>query len=698
MKKILLIFFVAALHFTVFAQKAEIRIIKNGDSALSAWQILDEKYLPVVTGDEFPSGDTIILSLEANKRYFFEVSVSEIFHLDTSLYSLMINDESIMLVSSVIGPGDHFLPFFTGTRPEPEAKITGGTDVDISEFPWQIYLESRNYLCGGSIIDNEWILTAAHCAVDDNNVVIRASEMEVKAGANNPRNPSDGRLYYVSQVIVHEDFDPVTLNNDIALLKLREPISYVNAEPIKLISEIDALDGATDPGVMTWVTGYGITSIDPPAYPTTLQMIRLPIVTNEQASTVWKNIPGTDMMAGYRTTNKDACTGDSGGPLVVAVSGSYKLAGLVSWGSSKCDTYGAYTRLSLFESWITSKTGIEITFRAPVPQGDSIICPGTLLSEYNVSPVNGASGYEWSLVPDYAGSMTGINQTATVVWNRDFTGRASVNLKVLRNEEVSEMSQLTVNVAKATRLISEPEDTVFCAEQPFTLKTEAEGYNLVYTWYKNSSLFNSGSSGSVTIPDATTHDSGEYYCEITGSCGDAMTTPASLTVLPVTRISQISPDKEVPFGDDITLESVNEGHNLSYQWYKDDNILNSGTLSYFELKNVNANDIGLYRVMVSGSCGTETSDNVYVYVKNESSSTDPKIYVWPTIINNEFRIALNSDQYYGILLFNMTGKLLKDIINCQYQTTIDMGGLPSGIYIVTVYTQYFRKSVKIIKK
>lgn len=698
MNKIVLISLLVAINSAAFAQKANIRIIKTLNASVSDWQILDEKYLPAVTGDEFSSGDTIIFSLEANKRYFFKVSALEILFKDTCLYSLQLNNEPIILVDADIGSGDHFFPFFTGMKVDEEAKITGGSDTDISQFPWQIYLVAEGYKCGGSIISSEWIITAAHCAKDNDNETIRASEMVVTVGTNNPRNPSEGRRYNVSEVIVHENFDPVTFNYDIALLKLSEAINYPNAEPIKLVSSQDVIDGATDPGVMTWLTGYGITTVSPPVYPTTLQKVQLPIVTNSQASVVWKNIPETDMMAGYLNGGRDACLGDSGGPLVVPVSDEYKLAGLVSWGSSECDTYGAYTRLSLFESWITAKTGIEITFKAPVPSGDSIICPGTLLSEYNVSPVNGATGYEWSLVPDYAGSMAGINQTATVVWNREFAGRASVNLQVLRNGEVSEMSQLTVNVAKATRLISEPEDTVFCAEQPFTLKTEAEGYNLVYTWYKNSVLFSSGSSGSVTIPDATTDDSGDYYCEITGSCGDAVTKPASLTVLPVTRISQISPDKEVPFGDDIILETVTEGHNLLYQWYKDNNILNSATLSYFELKNVNANDIGLYRVKVSGSCGTETSDNVYVYVKNESSSTDPEIYVWPTIINNEFRIALNSDQYYGILLFNITGKLLKDINDCQYQTTIDTDGLPSGIYIVTVYTQYFRKSVKIIKK
>ena len=156
------------------------------------------------------------------------------------------------------------------------------------------------------------------------------------------------------------------------------------------------------------------------------------------------------MMAGYHGMNKDACTGDSGGPLIVPVSDGYKLAGLVSWGSSNCNTYGAYTRLSLFESWITEKTGIEITFKAPVPEGDSIVCPGTTSSGYYVSTVTDATSYEWLLTPENAGTLTANYENATVLWNSGFKGTASISLQVARNEEQSEISQLTVNIAKQT--------------------------------------------------------------------------------------------------------------------------------------------------------------------------------------------------------------------------------------------------------
>ena len=64
-------------------------------------------------------------------------------------------------------------------------------------------------------------------------------------------------------------------------------IDYQNATPIRLVSRIDSASGAIDPGVMSWVTGYGLTKVSPPTVPIYLQKVQLPIVSNAQASTIW---------------------------------------------------------------------------------------------------------------------------------------------------------------------------------------------------------------------------------------------------------------------------------------------------------------------------------------------------------------------------------------------------------------------------
>jgi hypothetical protein len=141
-----------------------------------------------------------------------------------------------------------------------------------------------------------------------------------------------------------------------------------------------------------------------------------------------------------------------------------------------------------------------------------------------------------------------------------------------------------------------------------------------------------------------------------------------------------------------------EGHNLTYQWQKDGNTIEQGNTSNLVLQNVNANDIGLYRTTVTGTCGTLLSGKVYVYVKKEDYSGDPELFVWPTMVKEEFSVALSNDKNYTILLYNTIGRLLKIRENCQYQTKMNIGDLPPGIYIVTVFNDTYRRSIRLIKK
>ena len=432
MKNILFISILYLIPISVMSQKVPIQVIKSGNAALSEWQILDKQYRPVFPGSEYFKQDSVSFTLEANERYLLEISVSEIYEPDTTLYSLRINGEPIMLIRSKIEPGDHFYPFFTGIKAEP-TKIIGGTNANIADFPWQVYYISGPYLCGGSIIDQNWVVTAAHCTKDSNGNPISASSMQIKVGSS---TTSGGKVYNVSNVIVHLGFNSQTLINDIALLKIAGPINYTNATPIKLVSPYDVAAGATDPGVMSWVTGWGLIRVNPQTLPSNLQMVQLPIVSNAQAAIVWGTIPSTDIMAGYLTGNKDACNGDSGGPLVVPVNNEYKLAGLVSWGSSNCDTYGGYTSVSALETWILTNTGIQYAPSSPI--GDTIVCQGVNSSQYSTGLIPGATSYEWQMSPSNAGVITGNSNNGIVVWNTNYAGSVTILVRATIYGTISE--------------------------------------------------------------------------------------------------------------------------------------------------------------------------------------------------------------------------------------------------------------------
>ena len=696
MKRFLFISLLYLISFSLMAQKVSIKVLQTKNSSRTEWQILDSQHKTIFSGVDFLHEDSFTFSLEASKKYFLKISAFEITNPDTVLYTLILNGEPILLIKSDIGIGDHLFPFFTGVR-NLDTKITGGTNAVISDFPWQVYYISGNFRCGGSIISGNWIVTAAHCTQTDIGTPILASDMFVKVGANNPSIALDGKLYSVSEVIVNAGFDSQTLINDIALLRLKDSINYPNATPIKFITAADIAEGATVPGVMTWVSGWGLTHVNPDIIPINLHKIQLPIITNVQASTVWNSIPSTDIMAGFLNGNKDACNGDSGGPMVVPVLGEYKLAGIVSWGSPNCDTYGAYTRVSDFESWIQAKTGITY-FKPPPPVGDFIICQGTESSQYSIGTYPGATAYEWKILPASAGVISGNSGNASVLWNISYTGSVNVIVRVTVNKKVSDWARLDGNVVPNTKLLSQSVDTAVCAGQPVSLNAVAEGHDLIFKWTKNGQVIQSGSSGKHSIQSTTINDSGDYGFEITGSCGAIISGVIKLTVYPLTRITFVSPAVEVAFGGDVTLEVKSDGHDLTYQWQKDGTLLDNSISSTLLLQNVNATNIGLYRTTVSGTCGIEISDSVYVYVKKANYSAEPEVFAWPTITSNEFTVALSTDIVYNVQIFNSSGLKIRELNNCQYQTIFNISTLAKGVYIIEIYNKDFRKAIRIIKE
>jgi secreted trypsin-like serine protease len=698
MKRFLFILFLFLISLSVPAQKADIKLLLKGHKEVTGWQITDNQDITVFSGDEYLQNDSVTFSLSANRYYNLRISVAAVNSPDTTFLILYLNGEPLINIRSDIRPGDHIFQFYTGTRTI-NAKITGGTDALISDFPWQVYYISGSFRCGGSIISGRWVVTAAHCTEDNQGVAIPASSMSVIVGANDPKNkPQEGKTYKVSQVIVNAGFDNQTLLNDIALLKLTDSINFPNAAPIKLISAKDVAEGATVPGVLSWVTGWGLTHVSPNILPTALQKVQLPIVSTAQAATVWGPVPVTDLMAGYLNGNKDACNGDSGGPLVVPVLGEYKLAGIISWGSASCNTYGAYTSVSAMENWIRTNTGITTLFVPPSPSGSSIICQGTESSQYFIAPVAGATSYEWKVLPALAGTITGNSLNASILWNQSFTGPVNIIVRVTINNVVSDWSRLDANVVLNTVLLSQSNDTIICAGQPVALSVNAIGYNLTYKWTKDGQVVQTGSSPKLTFTSAITDNTGSYICEITGSCGKIVSDVRKLTVYPLTKITHISSGVEVPFGTEVTLAVNSDGHDLVYQWQKDGTFISNSNTPSLLLSNLNANDIGIYRTTVTGTCGVVVSDSIYLYVKRTNFTAEPEVFLWPSVTNNEFTVALSNENFYNIRIFSTSGKKFRELLNCRHQTRINISTMARGVYIVEISGTNFRKTIKIIKE
>lgn len=248
-------------------------------------------------------------------------------------------------------------------------RIVNGIEAPEGLLPWQISMFSAvfGHFCGGTIVNDNWVITAAHCLTDQDAI---KPEFRVLEGTNSLL--SGGRVREVVRAIKHEGYDPDTKANDIALLQLAPLPAETRAAPRaatgKLLIAPLALNRANRqaaaPGKAT-VSGFGVTREGNSAVSARLMMVDVPVIDNAacNAPALYNGAIGPGMMcAGKLAPDSegdivDSCQGDSGGPLVEGVnSGSPRLIGVVSWGEgcARPNRPGIYTRVSAYYDWISA--------------------------------------------------------------------------------------------------------------------------------------------------------------------------------------------------------------------------------------------------------------------------------------------------------------------------------------------------------
>merc|ERR1711923_509166 len=235
--------------------------------------------------------------------------------------------------------------------PPSKDRIVGGFEAQENQWPWQVALFIDNaWFCGGSIISENYVMTAAHCADG-------ASYFDIMAGAHNVRASSEPHRVEITSYNgwTHPGWNHNTLENDIALIELPSPMSlndYIKPSCMPMAGD------TADVNEMVTCTGWGKPSDSAGGISPVLRMVEdRPIISNSECNAIY-GIVGDGVVCIDTTGGKGTCNGDSGGPLNMkydvksgASGDKWKQVGVVSFGAP-----AGFTRTEYYLDWICSET------------------------------------------------------------------------------------------------------------------------------------------------------------------------------------------------------------------------------------------------------------------------------------------------------------------------------------------------------
>jgi hypothetical protein len=239
-------------------------------------------------------------------------------------------------------------------------RIFGGSHATPNSWPWQVLYEERKPcgnnqiclgVCGGTLIDSRHVLTAAHCLGTTNPAMIT-----ITAGLHNKKNnEADTRqVRAVERIFMHSGYNEKTIQNDIAILRLAQPVQFNKfVQPACLPGP----EPAADADVV--LIGWGATKLGAGAYHE-LKQTKVKVVGDCAQHWGMQVDEDKQVCVGHTGTGDSACQGDSGGPMLYQHNGQWIVSGVTSFGNAEeCSTFAhskpnVYVRVSAYLPWINN--------------------------------------------------------------------------------------------------------------------------------------------------------------------------------------------------------------------------------------------------------------------------------------------------------------------------------------------------------
>ncbi|XP_037936060.1 brachyurin [Teleopsis dalmanni] len=243
-----------------------------------------------------------------------------------------------------------------------EGRIISGTPAALGQLPWQVILkrdEMDDLLCGGSIIANNWVLTAAHCTYGLSSIYLIFGTILL--------DDSKAVSMTSTSMYIHDNYSSATLNNDVSLIQLPQPLQFSNTiQPIALVPSTMASESFI--GTVAIIAGFGLVDDEYMDFSQTLLYARVDIINNNECLSIFGAdvvVKSTLCAKGDNGSNMSICSGDSGGPLIARdANGNYMQIGINSFVAQDMCTEGypsGYVRLTSFLDYIQKITNINFS-------------------------------------------------------------------------------------------------------------------------------------------------------------------------------------------------------------------------------------------------------------------------------------------------------------------------------------------------